>query len=178
MQWPQQQKSVWWMAFLQGKRYMFNMVVLNLHLLHSSKYSINTVYKPSHYVSLFSASGIFVAIWYQCVSASGILNGQKKKIKIKIPNLTSYLTPETRQRNTTHQIWRTRVDLPSLNNGTDWKIVSNLKTTSSLRRIQYTWPAKPLKSRMEATQTCHTFRFEERVVALTESCVSELFIHV
>lgn len=51
------------MAFLQGKRYMFNMVVLIYIFLHSSKYSINTMNKPSHNVSLFSASGIFVAIW-------------------------------------------------------------------------------------------------------------------
>lgn len=71
-------KSVWWMAFLQGKRYMFNMVVLIYIFLHSSKYSINTINKPSHNVSLFSASGIFVAIWYQSVSALGILNGQGK----------------------------------------------------------------------------------------------------
>lgn len=47
------------MAFLQGKMYMFNMVVLIYIFLHSSKYSINTVNKPSHNVSLFSASGIF-----------------------------------------------------------------------------------------------------------------------
>lgn len=47
------------MAFLQGKRYMFNMVVLIYIFLHSSKYSINTVNKPSHNVSLLSASGIF-----------------------------------------------------------------------------------------------------------------------
>lgn len=67
------------MAFLQGKRYMFNMVVLIYIFLHSSKYSINTMNKPSHNVSLFSASGIFVAIWYQSVSALGILNGQGKK---------------------------------------------------------------------------------------------------
>lgn len=46
------------MAFLQGKRYMFNMVLLIYIFLHSSKYSINTVNKPSHNVSLFSASGI------------------------------------------------------------------------------------------------------------------------
>ena len=44
-------QSVWWMAFLQGKRYMFNMVVLIYIFLHSSKYSINTVNKPSHNVS-------------------------------------------------------------------------------------------------------------------------------
>lgn len=69
------------MAFLQGKRYMFNMVVLIYIFLHSSKYSINTVNKPSHNVSLFSASGIFVAISYQSVSALGILNGQKIKKK-------------------------------------------------------------------------------------------------
>lgn len=82
------------MAFLQGKRYMFNMVVLIYIFLHSSKYSINTVNKPSHNVSLFSASGIFVAIWYQSVSALGILNGQKKK---KIQNLTSTLLYLQRQ---------------------------------------------------------------------------------
>lgn len=55
------------------------MVVLIYIFLHSSKYSINTVNKPSHNVSLLSASGIFEAIWYQCVSALGILNGQEKK---------------------------------------------------------------------------------------------------
>lgn len=76
------------MAFLQGKRYMFNMVVLIYIFLHSSKYSINTMNKPSHNVSLFSASGIFVAIWYQSVSALGILNGQGKKT---LQNLTSTL---------------------------------------------------------------------------------------
>lgn len=83
-------RSARWMAFLQGKRYMFNMVVLIYIFLHSSKYSINTVNKPSHNVSLFSASGIFVAISYQSVSALGILNGQKIKKKI-IWNLTSTL---------------------------------------------------------------------------------------
>lgn len=75
------------MAFLQGKRYMFNMVVLIYIFLHSSKYSINTVNKPSHNVSLFSASGIFVAISYQSVSVLGILNGQKIKKKNLKPDI-------------------------------------------------------------------------------------------
>lgn len=67
------------------------MVVLIYIFLHSSKYSINTVNKPSHNVSLLSATGIFVAIWYQCVSALGVLNGQEKKQKKQIQNLTSTL---------------------------------------------------------------------------------------
>lgn len=71
------------MAFLQGKRYMFDMVVLIYIFLHSSKYSINTVNKPSHNVSLFSASGIFVAIWYQSVSALGFSQWPEKKRKEK-----------------------------------------------------------------------------------------------
>lgn len=73
------------MAFLQGKRYMFNMVVLIYIFLHSSKYSINTVNKPSHNVSLFSASGIFVAIWYQCVSAFG--HPERPEEKIQKPDI-------------------------------------------------------------------------------------------
>lgn len=80
------------MAFLQGKRYMFNMVVLIYIFLHSSKYSINTVNKPSHNVSLFSASGIFAAVSRRRVSARSNPNGRKKeRKKKKIQNLTSTL---------------------------------------------------------------------------------------
>lgn len=71
------------MAFLQGKRYMFNMVVLIYIFLHSSKYSINTVNKPSHNVSLFSASGIFAAVSRRRVSARSNQNGRKKERKKK-----------------------------------------------------------------------------------------------
>lgn len=68
------------------------MVVLIYIFLHSSKYSINTVNKPSHNVSLFSASGIFAAVSRRRVSARSNLNGRKKeRKKKKIQNLTSTL---------------------------------------------------------------------------------------
>lgn len=70
------------------------MVVLIYIFLHSSKYSINTVNKPSHNVSLFSASGIFVAIWYQSVSACGHPEWPEQK---KSKDLTSTLLNLQRQ---------------------------------------------------------------------------------
>lgn len=88
-------RSVRWMAFLQGKRYMFNMVVLIYIFLHSSKYSINTVNKPSHNVSfIFQHLAFLWPFHTSSVSALGILNGQKtekQRKKQKVQNLTSTL---------------------------------------------------------------------------------------
>lgn len=50
--------------------------------------------------------------------------------------------PETRQRNTTHQISRTLTDLLSLNNGTDWMILTkhhHLHWERYITRIPNTW---------------------------------------
>lgn len=60
------------------------MVVLIYIFLHSSKYSINTVNKPSHNVSLFSASGIFAPA---CFSAEQSERPEKRKKKKKNPEL-------------------------------------------------------------------------------------------
>lgn len=104
------------MAFLQGKRYMFNMVVLIYNFLHSSKYSISTVNKPCHNVSFFS-------IWHFCshlIPVCFSIGHPEWPKKTKTKNHPRRQPQETRQRNT-HIISRTLADL-SLNNGNDWMI--------------------------------------------------------
>lgn len=117
---------------------MFNMVVLIYIFLHSSKYSISTVNKPSHNVSFFS-------IWHFCghlipvCFSIGHPEWQKNKNKTWHPH---WQPPETRQRNTTHQISRTLTDLLSLNNGTDWMILTkhhHLHWEGYITRIPNTW---------------------------------------
>lgn len=62
------------------------MVVLIYIFLHSSKYSINTVNKPSHNVSLFLASGIFVAVSHQSVPALESERPKDQKERKESPN--------------------------------------------------------------------------------------------
>lgn len=97
---------------------MFNMVVLIYIFLHSSKYSINTVNKPSHNVSLFSAS-----LLPSDTSVFQHWTSWMARNTRKSPTWRPCCQPpETRQRNTTHQISRTLADHLSLNNGTYWNL--------------------------------------------------------
>lgn len=85
---------------------MFNMVILIYITLHLSKYSINTVKKPSHNV-YFQHWAFFVAMEGQ--------EGWGKKSDIRTANLKRQDKEIQRFKS------KTPADCLSLNNGTAWK---------------------------------------------------------